>query len=369
MKNKENKNTQQQRRNNNKQKILEKCSNYDEIFSYKNLYETFNKCKNNVSWKRSVQQYKMNLSKNTYILYKQLKECRYKSKGFIEFDIYERGKPRHIKSVNFSERIVQKVLCEKSLIPLLERSIINTNSASQKGKGTDFAIKKLDEHIRNHIKKHGLEGYILQFDFSSYFENINHEKVFEILDNIYEDKDNKVCKLAKYFVSNFGIKGLGLGSQISQILAISYGNRLDHFIKEKLQIKGYGRYMDDGYLIHESKEYLQYCLKEINKILEEYGITLNKKKTHIVKLSHGFTFLKIRYNITSTGKIIKKINKKNVVMMRRKLKKFKIFVDEGKMTLDDVKTSYNSWLGSAKRTNSYKTIQSMNKLFNELFCT
>ena len=74
MKNKENKNTQQQRRNNNKQKILEKCSNYDEIFSYKNLYEAFNKCKNNVSWKRSVQHYKINLSKNTYILYKQLKE-------------------------------------------------------------------------------------------------------------------------------------------------------------------------------------------------------------------------------------------------------------------------------------------------------
>lgn len=37
-------------------------------------------------------------------------------------------------------------------------------------------------------------------------------------------------------------------------------NKLDHFIKEKLGIKGYARYMDDGYLIHPSKEYLKECL-------------------------------------------------------------------------------------------------------------
>ena len=54
---------------------------------------------------------------------------------------------------------------------------------------------------------------------------------------------------------------------------------------------------------------------------------------------------------------------------KRKIKKFKTFVDKGTMSIDDVRISYNSWLGSAKRTNSYKTIQSMNKLFNKLFCT
>lgn len=51
----------------------------------------------------------------------------------------------------------------------------------------------------------------------------------------------------------------------SQFLAILYLNELDHFIKEELKIKYYIRYMDDGLIIHEDKEYLKYCLKEIKE--------------------------------------------------------------------------------------------------------
>lgn len=51
----------------------------------------------------------------------------------------------------------------------------------------------------------------------------------------------------------------------SQVLAITYLNELDHYIKEKLHIKYYVRYMDDGILIHEDKEYLEFCLEEIKK--------------------------------------------------------------------------------------------------------
>lgn len=87
-------------------------------------------------------------------------------------------------------------------------------------------------------------------------------------------------------------KGLGLGSEDNQTIAVSYPNKLDHYIKEVLQIHEYARYMDDGYLIHESKEYLEYCLQEIRRICAELKIELNEKKTRIVKLSHGFTFLK-----------------------------------------------------------------------------
>lgn len=53
-----------------------------------------------------------------------------------------------------------------------------------------------------------------------------------------------------------GEVGLGLGSQISQIMELLVLNDLDHYIKERLKIKYYIRYMDDFILIHPDKEYL-----------------------------------------------------------------------------------------------------------------
>ena len=60
-------------------------------------------------------------------------------------------------------------------------------------------------------------------------------------------------------------KGLPIGNMTSQILAIFYLNNLDHFIKEKLHIKYYVRYMDDGVILSNDKKYLKYCLSVINK--------------------------------------------------------------------------------------------------------
>lgn len=63
----------------------------------------------------------------------------------------------------------------------------------------------------------------------------------------------------------------------SQVIATFYLNELDHFIKDDLKIKSYVRYMDDGVLIHNDKEYLKYCLKKIEKIIHKYRLELNKK--------------------------------------------------------------------------------------------
>lgn len=344
-----------------KKQLQEQYGDFDKVFSFKNLYDAFSKCRKGVMWKSSTKRYKANLLRNTYDLYTQLQDCTYRSKGFYEFDIIERGKPRHIRSVHISERCVQRTLCDESIIPLLERSLIYDNGASMKNKGIDFAIRRLETQLHRHYRKYGSEGYILQFDFKSYFDNISHDVVVKILRNIYTD--NKLYGLASMFVRNFGDKGLGLGSQVSQIMAIAVPNIADHYIKEKLHIKGYGRYMDDGYLIHQDKEYLKQCLREIRNILNELGIKLNEKKTQIVKLSHGFTFLKTKFNLLPSGRVLKRPGRKSIVTMRRKLKKFK------KMGLgyDTARTSLNSWLGHMKRYKSYKACKRMKELFNELY--
>jgi len=249
----------------------------------------------------------------------------------------------------------------------LERTFVYDNGASMKNKGYTFTVNRLCQHLREHYRKHGTDGYVLLFDFSKFFDNVSHRLVKGIMEK--EFSDERILKLASHFVEAFGDKGMGLGSQISQVLALASANRLDHYIKEKCRIKGYGRYMDDGYLIHESKEYLKECLEGIKKICDELEIKLNVKKTQIVKLTRGFTFLKIRFYLLPSGKIIRKIYRRSVVKMRQKLKALKRKVDEGVMEYPDVYTSWQSWKAYASNFNAWHTIQSMSRLYDELFIT
>ena len=60
--------------------------------------------------------------------------------------------------------------------------------------------------------------------------------------------------------------------------------------------------MDDSYVIHESKEFLEGLLQEIIRIAQSIGITVNTRKTRICKLSSMWRFLQIQYSLTETGK-------------------------------------------------------------------
>lgn len=152
---------------------------------------------------------------------------------------------------------------------------------------------------------------------------------------------------------------------MSQIDALMLPNRLDHFIKEQLHIEGYGRYMDDGYLIHESRDYLQECLKQIRAVCADLGIRMNEKKTRIVKLQE-LHFLKTRFYLTETGKVRRKMCRKSARRMRRKLKTFRRWMDEGKMTEEDIRTAYESWRGHMRRGNSYRVLRRMDRFYKRL---
>lgn len=232
-------------------------------------------------------------------------------------------------------------------------------------KGYDFAMNRLHKHLMEYYKKHGNNGYILLFDFKKFYENVDHELLMKVLRQ--KISDERVITMISNIMATFGSTGLGLGSQISQILALQSANRLDHFCKQELRIKAYARYNDDGYLIHESKEYLQECLARIKDLCRELKITLNLKKTHIVKLSHGFKFLKARIYLTASGKIVKKISKKSIVAERRKLKKLKIKLRSGIIDYKHIEMQYQSWRAFAKKFDAYHTISNMDKLYKELY--
>ena len=335
------------------------------VFSYENLYRSYKCCRRGVAWKSSVQKYITNAPLNVFRTYRELENGKFRSPGFYEFDLFERGKHRHIRSTVIGERVVQRCLCDNALVPVLERTFIHDNGAAMKNKGYDFAIRRITQHLHEHYRKHGQDGYVLLFDFSKFFDNVSHEVVKADLHDKFTDE--KILALTEHFIDAFGTKGMGLGSQISQVLALASANRLDHYVKEMLRIRGYGRYMDDGYLIHPSKEYLKQCLDAIKFICDELGIILNTKKTQIVKLSHGFTWLKTRFFLTNTGKVVKKIYKHSITVMRRKLKKLRKKVDRVEMSYQDVSATWQSWKSYAERFNAYHAIQNMGALYTALF--
>ena len=344
-----------------KQKLL----SFDAIFSYDNLYKSYIKCRRNVGWKASTQRYIVQAPLNVYQTRQKLLKGKFKTSGFFEFDLYERGKKRHIRSVKIEERVVQRCLCDHALVPVIESTFVYDNGASIKNKGYHFAMNRMKRHLQYHYRKYGNDGYILLFDFHHFFDNVSHELVKKIVADHFDDQ--RIIDLTYHFIEAFGDIGLGLGSQISQTLALASCNKLDHIVKEKLQVKCYGRYMDDGYLIHPDKEYLKECLQVIKEICDELGIILNEKKTQIVKLSHGFTWLKGRFYLTPTGKVVKKIYKRSVTRERRKLKKLKKFYDSGKVTANDVWCAFQSWRAYAYHFNAYHTIQNMEILYNQLY--
>ena len=339
---------------------------YERVISANSLVKAAKLSKRGVAWKGSVQKYFMSLLRNTWELRKKLKNGVSVVMGFISFDISERGKTRHIRSVHFKERVVQRSLSDNALVPMISRSLVYDNGASIKGKGIHFAMFRCKKHLLRYYRENGRtnQGWILMVDFKGFFDNIQHEPIKKMILNMFEDR--RLRWLIWKFVKSFGSKSLGIGSQVSQILAVAYGNSVDHYAREVLRLKYCGRYMDDSYYIHSDREYLKYCLQELKKKYDELGITLNPKKTQIIPV-RSFTFLKVRYSLTETGRVVMKPCRDSVVRQRRKLKKFKKMVDRGDLTMEDVRSSYESWRGYQKHMNAHKVIRGMDKLFYQIY--
>ena len=162
-------------------------------------------------------------------------------------------------------------------------------------------------------------------------------------------------------------KSLAIGDQASQICSIFFPTPIDNYCKIVRSIRWYGRYMDDSYIISKNKDFLHEMLTKITQIASDLGIFINHKKTRIMKINHFFTWLKLRYKLTESGHLVIKINPKTITRERRKLKKYRKMVDQGKIPLIDVQNSFKSWLGTYDKLLSYRSKSNVIALYNNLF--
>lgn len=339
--------------------------NYENVICLSSLLKAAKQSKRGVAWKASVQRFWMCLMMNLWSLHAALEACAKVTQGFICFWVQERGKRRRIRSVHFRERVVQRSVCDNALVPALKRSFVNDNGASLKGKGIHFAMYRCRKQLRAYWRKHKTNtGWVMQIDFSGYFDNILHEPLRRLLETTFRDK--RLLRLIWQFIAAFGDKSLGLGSQVSQILALAYPSHIDHYLREVRRLGLGGRYNDDSYYFHHDKEYLEKCLEDVRRMCAEIGITLNPTKTQIIPLKR-FTFLKVRYRLTETGKVVMKPNTASFARERRKLRAFAEQVRSGEMTLEQVERNYNSWRGYVSKTDCHKALRDMDKYYYELF--
>ena len=160
-------------------------------------------------------------------------------------------------------------------------------------------------------------------------------------------------------------KGIPLGNQINQGFALLYLDGMDKLIKHELGIEYYGRYMDDFYLIHPSKEYLKYCLQVITAYLETLDLILNGK-TQIFPFKNGVNYLGFHTYITAAGKPIRRLKNQNKRNAQKKVLRMAELVAAGELPMEKFQTSYGAWKNHISHGNCYKLGLSMDGKINEI---
>ena len=362
---------------------MEHASDFQRVDDFGNLYTAFLKARRGKRDKPSVAKFEANLLEAISLLSELLKTKKYRMSEYFVFRVYE-PKERIVMTNAFKDKVVQHSLCDNVLEPAFTGSFIRDNYASQRGRGTHDGLYRLEGFMRSYYfsrkaraeeesREEGLprlspaecaDGWVLKCDISKYFYSIRHEPLKKMVRRYIKDPD--VLWLIDLIIDSTPDPGIPIGNQTSQWFAVMYLSGLDHFIKEKLGIKYYGRYMDDFFLIHEDKAYLQYCWKEIEKYVSELGLSLNNK-TNIFPLRNGIDFLGFHTYLTETGKVIRKVRRSSKSNEQKKLKKQRALLDRGKITLKQVEQSYGSWRSHAEKGNCYHLIRDMDELCMNLF--
>ena len=362
------------------------------------LYEAFIKSKKNSDWKPHVHKFEITYLLGLGKIQKELESDSYSFKNGNTFSIRERGKVRCITGEQIEDRIVEHVLCDEIINPAIKKYIAYDNGASQEGKGVSFTRKRLERHLHKYYQENGNnEGYILLIDFSKYYDNIRHdvlmnmfrkyisdEKSIGLIEQIVNksqvdvsymtDEEYKKCmdgvfnsidheRIDKKLLTGEKLlpKHMNIGNQLSQSAGIMYRTPIDNYIKIVRGIKYYAAYMDDSYVIHQNKEFLRDLLDDIIHEAKKIGITVNEKKTRICKLSDRWRFFQVQYSLAETGRVVRKINPKNITRMRRKMKKLAGVLD--KESFDNF---IKSWMcGYAAYMSRYQR-KSIRELFAKL---
>ncbi|MDD5133357.1 MAG: reverse transcriptase domain-containing protein [Candidatus Nanoarchaeia archaeon] len=327
---------------------------YSKLYLYDNLFLAYKKARKGKTKKDYVIEFEKNLETNLLKLQKELETLTYKPKPLKKF-ILRDPKTRKISKADFRDRIVHHVLINM-IEPIFDKTFIYDSCANRKGKGNLFAIKRF-YYFLNKVSRNGklngwfnenqIKSYCLKADIKHYFQEVNYNLLINIIKRKISDK--KVINLIRLILENGKERkniGMPLGNLTSQFFANVYLNELDYYIKHKLRVKYYIRYVDDFVILHPSKEQLKIWKEQINNFLnKELKLELHSEKSKIISLSKGIDFVGFRNFYYH-----KLLRKRNIRKILFRISQYK----NNEIIYDNLLESFNGWNAYAKWADSYK---------------
>ncbi len=335
---------------------------YPKICSYKNLERAFMKARKGKTSRGYVIEFEINIRENLLQLKRELENFAYRPLPLKKFIVHD-PKTRVIRKSEFRDRIVHHALVNV-LEPIYEKVFIFDNYANRVGKGTLAALKRFDglkrkvsENgglVKDAIEANAVKGYVLKGDIKQYFDSVDHEILIRILKE--KIKDERIIWLVEIILKNFDNKekGMPLGNMTSQFFANVYLNELDYFVKHKLHMKYYLRYVDDFIILHEDKGVLENCKGQIKKYLTNLKLELHSDKSKVYSMYKGVEFLGFRsfyhYRL---------LRKRNVNLFRRKIVRLLAKFEKGLVGEDKISETVDGWFAYARWGNTYKLRRSI----------
>ena len=356
---------------------------------YEELYDAYLDCRKHKRSSRNCQAFEIDVTRNLYLLWKELNNGTYKIGRSIAFIVHH-PKDREVFAADFRDRIVHHLIIRR-IESLLDKEFIEDSYSCRKGKGTLYGIRRCEMHMMKCSEDCTKSCYILKGDLKSFFMTISKPLLFLRICKLLEEKGNfdkeNLCFMEhiirlivfnrpqdncifkqpisewqclpkdKSLLNNDEDHGLPIGNLTSQIFANLFLSDFDHFVTEELGFVHYGRYVDDFYIISEDKEKLLSALPKIQAYLQNIGVTLHPKKIYLQKVHKGVQFL--GQNIKPYGTLIAKRSIGNLYAKLYNFNRYIVWhdVEEKIISREDIEymiSSVNSYFGYLRQAKSYK---------------
>lgn len=327
------------------------------LISFENLLRAAEKACLGKRFRPEVARFHYDLERQLWRLHDQLRNKSYRPGPYRSFYVHV-PKKRLISAAPYRDRVVHHALT-RILEPIFERVFIHDSYACRKGKGTHAAVNRCQQVARQF-------RYVLKADIRKFFPSMDHEILQSLVARKIKDPDvlwlngliinhsnpqeqvQDWFKGDDLFTPSERRRGIPIGNQTSQFYANVYLDPLDHFVKERLRMKGYVRYVDDFLLFADDKRELAAARDQIGRFLVGLRLRLHPRKNVVFPVSEGIRFL--GYRVFPTHRLLAK---ENVWNFLRRVRKIQSSYRAGMTTAPEIRQRLMSWSGHARQADTY----------------